>query len=199
MMKKRWLLLAPLGSLALGLALVGCKGDDDDDDDDLPNASASTEIKDKEGKVLGTATFTQQGKSVKLVAKVEGAATKSVQVGMHIHQKSSCDGSTDPPFTSAGDHWNPPKKDGDYGPKDASPNNGYLGELGKIALDDRGNGTLEFTTSNWRVGTGDYNEDVVSRSIILHIVDDTPDDGKGAPRQGCGVVTQNKAKLAGRR
>jgi superoxide dismutase, Cu-Zn family len=192
MMKKRWFLLAPL---ALGLALVGCKddGDDDDDDNNSPAvASASTEIKSTDGKKLGVGTFSKNGDEVKLVVEITAAETKSVQVGLHIHQKSACDGSTSPPFTSAGDHWNPPKPDGDYGPANASPNNGYLGELGKIALDDKGNGRLEFTTKNWKLGTGDYNEDVVGRSIILHVVDDTPDDGKGAPRQGCGVVAMNK-------
>jgi Cu-Zn family superoxide dismutase len=188
MTKKFWLLV--FAPCALALSVGGCKiGDDDDDDEARPTAKA--EIKAADGKTLGTATFTRRSKDVKLVAAIKGAATKSVEVGIHIHQKPQCDGGTAPPFTSAGDHWNPGHPDGDYGPKDASPNSGYLGELGKVTLDQDGNGTKEFVSANWRLDTGEV-EDVVNRAIILHIVDDTPDDGKGAPRQGCGVIALEK-------
>src|SRR5687767_15270529 len=111
MTKNFWLLaFAPC---ALALCLGACKGDDDDD---VETVTAKSEIKDASGKKLGTATFTKKGKDVKFVAEIKGAGTPNAEVGIHIHQKAQCDGSTDPPFTSAGDHWNPPKPDGDYGP-----------------------------------------------------------------------------------
>ncbi|HEU4538708.1 MAG TPA: superoxide dismutase family protein [Polyangiaceae bacterium] len=192
MLKKRWFLLAPL---ALSLALVACKDDGDDDDDDDDNAStasASAEMKSKDGKVLGLATFTQKGADVSLVVEIKGAESKGVEVGLHIHEKPSCEVSADAVFTSAGDHWNPPKMPGDYGPPGASPNNGYLGELGKIALDAEGNGKLTFTSPNWQIGTKKADADVVGHAMILHFIDPDPNDGKNAPRQGCGVIAASK-------
>jgi Cu/Zn superoxide dismutase len=201
MTKKFWSLVVAPGVLAL--ALGACGGDDDDDDDNSggsggggggnpPAASASAVLTGDDGRALGTATFTKKGNEVEFVAEISGAKTTGVQVGLHIHQKAVCDAAVSPPFSSAGDHWNPGHPDGDYGPAGSSPNSGYLGELGKITLDDSGAGRLVFSSPNWQIGTG-AESDVVGRAIILHIVDDTPDDGKGAPRQGCGEVEASKA------
>lgn len=199
MAKKFWLLaLAPV---AVALALGACKSDDDDDDDKGNGSgatSATAEVKDKAGTKLGTAVFKKDGDKVKLVVTLTNVETKGAEVGLHIHQKPTCDASTEPPFKDAGDHWNPGKMDGDYGPSGSSPDTGYLGELGKISVDADGKATREISTPNWTIGTG-KDSDVVGRAIILHAVDPDPADGKPAPRQACGAVAADKSLRAGGR
>ncbi len=187
MMNPGWLFLTPL---ALCFALGACKSDDDDDDDDEGgSSSASALISDSSGKKLGTATFTKDGKKVKLVIDLAGVATMGQEVGIHIHQTDKCTGPSDAPFKDAGDHWNPGKAPKDY---NGTPETGYLGELGKMAIDAEGKARREWSYEAWKIGTGDDSEDVVGRAIILHAVDPNPADDQAAPRQGCGQVRANE-------
>jgi superoxide dismutase, Cu-Zn family len=189
MTKKFWLLAFAPCALALGLGLGACKSDDDDDDDDGGTStlsSAIAEVKDKGGAKLGTATFTKDGDKVKLVIELTGVATKGAEVGIHIHQTATCD--ADNGFKGAGDHWNPGRMPGDYNGK---PDTGYLGELGKIAIDADGKARQEWSYSSWSIG-GNGDNNVIGRAIILHDIDTTPDDGMPAPRQGCGEVAVKK-------
>jgi len=147
----------------------------------MPTAKA--EIKNTSGEVIGSATFTQEGGSVKI--KIEVSKLSPGKHGMHIHDSGKCDGSD---FKSAGPHFNPNlKKHGHKNPEGA-----HAGDFPNLEVGTEGKATLEFSTADLTLlpapnsllrpgGT----------SIMIHEKEDdekTDPAGDSGGRIACGVI-----------
>ena len=179
---KRLLIAASLAALA------GCMTSDDNGEpvDAPPAASAaSAEIRNSAGLVVGTATATQTGDSIRV--RLEGTRMPQGAHGAHIHMTGRCD---PPSFTSAGDHWNPTgRRHGKNNPQGM-----HLGDLPNLLIGTDGRGTLEYTIpSAWVVGRGRPMLDANGASIVIHANPDdfrTDPSGNSGGRIACGVFRQ---------
>ena len=145
-----------LSSVLIIAVIIGCKTNGKSSDTKTLNLTLEPK---SNSTVAGTATFTEKNGKVTLVAKITG-----LQPGVHaihIHEKSDCsaaDGS------SAGGHWNPTfKKHGKWG--DAEH---HKGDIGNFTADDKGNGTITFTTDEWSIGGDDATKNIIGKGLIVH-------------------------------
>lgn len=130
----------------------------------------------------GTATFIENKGEVTFVAKIAGL--KPGIHAIHIHEKSDCstaDGS------SAGGHWNPTfKKHGKWGVEEY-----HKGDIGNFTADENGNGTITLITTEWCIGCGDVNKDILGKGLIVHAgADDfvTQPTGNSGARVACSAI-----------
>jgi Cu-Zn family superoxide dismutase len=86
-----------IGVVIATVVLIGARAD---------AQTACAELENAEGKIVGTATLEQQGNDIRIVATFTGlpAGTR----GFHIHESGKCD----PPFESAGGHFNSKRQHG---------------------------------------------------------------------------------------
>ncbi|MGG7035063.1 MAG: superoxide dismutase family protein [Flavobacterium sp.] len=147
-----------LSILALITIALGCKTDKTTEKEPLKNLKIDFEAK-SNSTVSGYATFTEEKGKVTFTAKISGL--KPGIHAIHLHEKSDCsaaDGS------SAGGHWNPTfKKHGKWGEGEY-----HKGDIGNFTADDKGNGTLTFTTDEWCIGCGDETKDILGKGLIVH-------------------------------
>ena len=131
--------------------------------------------------LTGTATFTQVGDQITLLAEISGASPGLH--GFHIHEFGDC---SSPDGKSAGGHWNPTDvAHGKWGEGEF-----HLGDIGNINVGDDGTGSIELTTDLWEMGTGS-DVDIVGKGIIVHAgADDFTSQPSGAAgaRFGCGTI-----------
>jgi len=144
-------------SAAVIIALViGCKTNSKSSDSKSLNLTFESK---SSSNVTGTATFTEKNGKVTFIAKISGL--KPGIHAIHIHEKSDCsaaDGS------SAGGHWNPTfKKHGKWG--DAEH---HKGDIGNFTADEKGNGTITFTTDEWSIGGEDATKNILGKGLIVH-------------------------------
>lgn len=135
--------------------------------------------------VTGTATFIEKNGTVTFVAKISGL--KPGIHAIHIHEKSDCssaDGS------SAGGHWNPTfKKHGKWDDSEY-----HKGDIGNFTADEKGNGSITLTTSEWCIGCGDATKDILGKGLIVHAGPDdfvTQPAGNAGARIACSGIIQN--------
>ena len=176
---KRWTLCA-----TAGLALAGCATTYDADDvGPGPDAAmASAELRDPSGRVMGSATASQVGDSIRI--RIDGRNLPSGAHGAHIHQTGVC---AAPDFASAGPHWNP--TDRKHG-KD-NPAGMHHGDLPNVLIGANGEGSLEYTIPGGRLtGGGAAMLDSDGASIVIHATADdyrTDPSGNSGGRIACGV------------
>src|SRR5262245_24210997 len=99
---QRWILSAATALAAIAVAIVpvtltGAQS--------APTATA--QVKDKDGNLLGTATFRQVAEGVMVEADLSNVPGGAGMRGVHLHQFGTCEG---PTFASAGGHYNPTDK-----------------------------------------------------------------------------------------
>ena len=132
---------------------------------------------------MGTATFTQKGDKVTVVANVSGLSPGSH--GFHIHEKGDCSSGDG---MSAGGHFNP------TGNPHGNPNapDHHAGDMPMLVADASGNASLTADLTPMTIGTG--TTDIIGRAVIVH---KDPDDYKTQPtgnsgaRVACGVITKS--------
>lgn len=109
--------------------------------------------------VTGTATFIEKNGSVTFVAKLSGL-NPGVHA-IHIHEKADC---TAADGSSAGGHWNPTfKKHGKWGDAEY-----HKGDIGNFTADEKGNGTITLTTTEWCIGCDDATKNILGKGLIVH-------------------------------
>ena len=97
---------------------------------------ATAELKDKDGKSVGTASFTEAGNGVRVRVEVKGLSAGLHAV--HIHAVGKCEAQA---FTSAGGHFNPAQNIG-Y----KSPDGAHAGDLPNMLVAKDGSGRFEALT-----------------------------------------------------
>jgi Cu/Zn superoxide dismutase len=132
--------------------------------------------------------FATATKAVELTVTVTGLAPGAH--GFHLHEVGRCE----PPFTSAGGHFDP----GPRGMADPDANHPFhMGDLPNLVADASGRATMTAITTRVTLSPGPVSVfDPDGTAIIIHA---NPDQGvtgesksglSGGPRVACGVITK---------
>ncbi len=160
-----------VAALAIAIILLGGGGA-------KAQQAAKAEMKNRTGKAVGEVTVTETPNGVLLHAKFDGLPP-GVH-GFHVHAVGRCD----PPFTSAGGHFNP--NDSKHGIRvESGP---HAGDMPNLHVPDTGR--LEIEVLNFRLRFASlFDRD--GAAIMVHAgADDYESQPSGAAgnRIACGVI-----------
>lgn len=200
-MKKAFLVI--LGCLLI--TVVSCKKDKKEtetttqpevettQEENKPSSNASGEerkvtlkLEPKSGSTAsGSVVFKEKNGVVTMVMIIGGLSEGEHAV--HLHESADCSAEDG---TSTGGHWNPTKEPhGKWGSEEGY----HKGDIGNFTADANGNGTLSFVTSEWCIGCGDPNKDILGKAVIVHEgADDfkTQPTGAAGGRISCGGIIE---------
>jgi len=153
-------------------------------------AKTMVEMKDAQGKSVGTITLSESGKGAKGV----GLELKLHDLppgthGIHFHQNAKCDG---PDFKSAGPHFNPDGKKHGF----QNPEGHHAGDMMNFTVNENGKASQKLTDSDVSLGDGSDSHSLFSNggtALIIHAKEDdmkTDPSGNSGDRIACGVVTK---------
>ena len=142
-------------------------------------------LKDGQGKAVGTATISPAAQGVKI--KLNAQNLTPGEHAIHVHETAKCDG---PDFKTAGAHFNPDgKKHGLQNPEGP-----HAGDMPNFTVDAKGKSKATVTDSN--VTLGDDPHSVFTGGGTALVIHAKPDDGKTDPsgnsgdRVACGLITK---------
>ena len=174
-MRTQWLSLATL-LLAAGACHRGARP--------APAAAPSrahAELRDAAGTQIGVASLEQTNRGVLVVLTLTGAP-EGIHA-LHFHAVGQCQ----PPFESAGPHFNPTAHHHGY----YSADGGHAGDLPNISIPGNGNLRVELVASTASLTGRDGLLDADGAALVLHAAaDDYRSDpsGNSGSRIACGVV-----------
>jgi|SRR6185369_11525423 Cu-Zn family superoxide dismutase len=148
-------------------------------------AQTKVELKDAQGKDVGTAKIASAKKGVKIALNLHGLPPG--QHGIHFHQTAKCD---PPDFKSAGGHLNP---DGKHHGLE-NPEGHHAGDMRNITVGEKG--TVKTTLTEMDVNLGNDNHSLFSNggtALVIHAkADDMKTDpaGNSGDRIACGLITK---------
>lgn len=150
----------------------------------LTDNTARAELRNAGGQLVGTATFTQVGRAVRVLVEAQGLPPGAKAV--HVHAVGRCEGR----FDSAGDHFNPRgRQHGALNP--AGP---HAGDLPNITIGADGRGRLESATELITLLSGVTSVfDGDGSALVIHAAPDdfrTDPTGNSGARIACGVITR---------
>lgn len=147
---------------------------------------ASAELKDRDGRTVGMATFREVGDGVLVSVEVKGISPGLHAI--HVHAAGKCEG---PAFTSAGGHFNPEQKK--HGLK--SPKGPHAGDMPNMYVAKNGVGRFEVLNDHIALKSGSRSVfDSDGSALVIHAgVDDNVTDpaGNAGDRIACGVIVPN--------
>lgn len=147
----------------------------------------SADLKDKDGKSVGMATFHEATGGV--LVSVEAKGLTPGLHAVHVHAAGKCEG---PGFTSAGGHFNPAQKK--HGLK--SPEGPHAGDMPNMYVSKAGIGRFEALNDNITLKPGDRSVfDADGSALVIHVgVDDYATDptGNAGDRAACGVIVRQR-------
>lgn len=197
--------VALLTTLAAGTWLAACGGDDepgetaasaefdsaaaavtavDDSVSDSVDVAADTvgramaTLRDAQGQEIGTLMVEQAGGGVRITGGLSGLPEG--EHGLHVHAVGRCE----PPFESAGPHWNPGNRQ--HGAQ--NPQGPHAGDLANLVVTGDGIGNVDTSVS------GRLRGDVLDADGAAIVVHADPDDyrtdpsGNSGARIACGVI-----------
>jgi Cu-Zn family superoxide dismutase len=158
----------------------------------LATPTATAELKSADGKDEGKVTLTQTRDGVRLELALKGLPAGDH--AFHVHAVGKCE----PPFTSAGPHFNPEQKK--HGLK--SPDGHHAGDMSNIKVPANGNLTLTVVNKDITLEKGKPNSvfQDSGTAIVIHAnKDDEVSDpaGNAGDRIACGVIGEDAAKAGG--
>jgi Cu-Zn family superoxide dismutase len=146
--------------------------------------TATATIRDAAGARIGEATFTDSYAGLIIAGNVEGLGIGAH--GIHVHEAGKCD----PPFTTAGGHYNPEKHKHGF----RSPEGHHLGDLPNIDVPPSGRLRFEFLLTDVTLRGPHGLLDGNGASIVIHATRDdlaTDPAGNSGARLACGVIVQS--------
>jgi superoxide dismutase, Cu-Zn family len=150
---------------------------------------AYAELKDPNGKGVGTATLREEAGGVVIELQIKGLNPGLHAV--HVHEVGKCES---PAFTSAGGHFNPAHKK--HGLKNAD--GPHAGDLPNMFVAKNGSGRYQVLTDMITLKAGELSVfDSDGSALVIHAgVDDYTTDpaGNAGDRAACGVITAGQPK-----
>ena len=145
--------------------------------------SASAELMDAQGKVVGKATFKPAKDGVEMSVEVNGLPPGAH--ALHVHGVGKCEA---PGFTSAGGHFNPEGKQ--HGTM--NPQGHHAGDLPNLTVAANGKGKWKGVVAGVTMGDGKNSLfHPEGTAVVIHAVaDDMKSDpaGNAGARIACGVI-----------
>jgi Cu-Zn family superoxide dismutase len=144
---------------------------------------ATAEVKTADGKDVGIVTLTQTRSGVRLSGSLKGLPPG--EHALHVHSVGKCE----PPFTSAGPHFNPAqKKHGKL-----NPEGHHAGDMDNIVVPASGNLALKMVNKDITLEKGKPNSvfQEGGTAVVIHAAKDdytTDPTGNAGDRIACGVV-----------
>ena len=151
-----------------------------------PYGAASVEhadvpMRDFMGRDLGTLTLTNATGGLMLTGVVRGLPPGTH--GIHVHTTGRCE----PPFASAGAHWNPASRM--HGT--LNPQGPHLGDMANFTVSSDSSATVSVMTAGGTLRGADALLDADGASVVIHASADdyrTDPSGTSGSRIACGVV-----------
>jgi superoxide dismutase, Cu-Zn family len=150
---------------------------------------AYAELRGRDGKSIGMATFREVSGGVVIDVDVKGLTPGLHAV--HVHTIGKCEG---PAFTSAGGHFNAAQKK--HGLRSAE--GPHAGDMPNMYIAKDGTGRFEVLADNITLKAGDRSVfDADGSALVIHAgADDDMTDptGNSGDRAACGVITAGQLK-----
>lgn len=155
-------------------------------------AQVTLTLIDTKGNVAGVARLSQESPSAEVLITITNASNSGLtpgEHGLHIHEAGICDPKADPPFSSAGGHFNPTgHKHGAPGSADS-----HAGDLGNLTVKEDGSFLMQTKSSAITLYAGEPNSlaSATGTSLMIHEKADdlkTDPSGDSGSRVACGVI-----------
>lgn len=145
--------------------------------------TAHVQLKDRDGKPVGEAMLRETANGVIVTAKLRNLPPG--EHGFHVHEHGVCE----PPFESAGAHFNPGKRS--HGFED--PKGPHAGDLPNVVVPASGELDVEFLARDLTLREGARNSviDADGAALVVHAkADDYSSDpsGDSGDRIACGII-----------
>lgn len=146
------------------------------------SARATAAMRNAAGRDIGTITLTDGAQGIAISGHLTGLPPGTH--GIHFHMVGQCQ----PPFESAGAHWNPTNKQ--HGTQ--NPQGPHLGDLPNITVAADSSAHVELTSPGGTLRGTNGLLDADGAAIIIHVAADdnrTDPSGNSGARLVCGVVS----------